>query len=230
MRRGSAPLEEIRFTPDGFKVLRDGKLDFQIEWSELTGIAAFKRDLFTVDEICLAFRTRDLDYLCVSEEAAGYKHLEAEIQRRFPDHDPQWWQKVAFPPFEYRWTVVWGDAPQPIECPECGYDLRGTPDLRCPECGTKLPKDVCPDCAGRGAFLCLGWLWFGIGSVVAGFALFLIRRLLGPRSGFFAECLGTLVFLLIMFGACAILSGATHPRATCSRCNGAGRLDMSEGT
>ena len=53
----------------------------------------------------------------------GFNEVVNEIRRRFPDHDPDWWSKVAFPAFQTCWTVIWGDAPPVIECPECGIEL-----------------------------------------------------------------------------------------------------------
>ena len=224
MRRRSEPLDEIRLTDDGFKLLRNGTLQYRVEWRRVTGIAAFKRDLFASDQICLAFRTANLEYPYVTEHMAGYDVLLGEISRRFPDHDPDWFRKVMAPAFDLCWTVVWGDAPQPIECPRCGYDLRGTGNLHCPECGETLPADVCPDCAGRGRFRVLSFLWWGLGGIAVGLVVFVGATLLPGLPRFLRDLLTTVGGALTLVGCVSALMNLMSMDTTCRRCGGDGRI------
>jgi hypothetical protein len=75
-------------------------------WSAVRKISAFERDLSTVDLICLAFQ-QESSVVEVNEEMVGYQSLVEALPRRFPGLDESWWEKVAFPAFETRWTTVW---------------------------------------------------------------------------------------------------------------------------
>jgi hypothetical protein len=69
-------------------------------------IHAFKRDLFTVDLICLAFSLPD-GVVQVDEEMVGYQSLLAELPSHYPGYYAGWWEKVAHPPFATNWTLLW---------------------------------------------------------------------------------------------------------------------------
>lgn len=214
----SNPEYEIRLRDDGFSRLRKGQTEFDIVWDNVRGIAAFKQDIFVHDLICVAFRTDGSPYYChVSEDDAGYEELVQEIERRFPDHNPEWWRKVAFPPCQYCWTVIWGDASRVITCPRCGQAVWDGPERRCSECGHTIPPDACVDCAGRGS-----WWWFGalkFASVVGGIGAILLAT--GFVVGF--APLAMLGILALLITALAAAISLLDLRVTCDRCDGSGK-------
>jgi hypothetical protein len=79
-----------------------------LEWDEVTSVVAFKRDVFTVDLICLAFNTADR--VCeINEEMIGYKALVKHLPTFLPgclQHD-DWFQRVAFPAFVPNATEIY---------------------------------------------------------------------------------------------------------------------------
>jgi hypothetical protein len=100
---------------DGFSLVRKGQECWHVRWSDIREVFAFKEDLLTVDRICLGFRiTDDGTYYSVDEDMRGYPELLQEVERRFPDRDPHWWRKTAFPPFATCRTTIWG-RPMPWE-------------------------------------------------------------------------------------------------------------------
>jgi hypothetical protein len=164
--------QEIRLAPDGFEAFVGERRELRVEWSKVRGIAGFKQDIFTVDLICLGFRDSEgHDYAVVSEDFENYDALTQEIERRYPDHDPQWWGKVLQPPFSTCWTVIWGDAPEPADCPSCKADISGCVQDHCPRCGVSLATRPCPRCRGRGAFYGTWAKWLGALVVVGGVVL-----------------------------------------------------------
>lgn len=220
---GREPGYEIRLTDTGFEYLRNDEVDFEVRWQDVSGIAAYKEDLFSVDQICLAFRSKlTLEYARVTEENAGYDELVGEIERRYPDHDADWWGKVAQPPFQFRWTVIWGDAPQPIACPKCGYDLRGLEKLRCPECGFRMPPGACPDCAGRGSWLTFGFVKAGAGCIVGGGLLIGVGWLVP------VPFLASSAIPVLVIGFIWTIVALFNLRAVCDRCAGTGRVPASD--
>lgn len=99
----------ITLTESGFKTQSANGVWDCVFWDEVREIVAFKRDMLSVDLICLGFRTDDSDnWFEVDEECPGYGPLISEVERRFElTHD--WWPKVAFPAFETNFTTLWGE-------------------------------------------------------------------------------------------------------------------------
>lgn len=49
----------------------------EVRWEDVEEIWAFKRDLYSVDQICLEFITQDGDVIVVTEDHQGFRALEA---------------------------------------------------------------------------------------------------------------------------------------------------------
>jgi hypothetical protein len=117
--------EEIRTTEGGFEAFGGGEFVFRVAWASVEEILAYKQDRWVVDSVRLVFRTSDapMEYE-VAEETAGYEQLVAAMERAFPDHDKQWWSKVAFPPMETCRTRVWTRPAGPPEVGNCSVSVR----------------------------------------------------------------------------------------------------------
>src|SRR5215813_2517429 len=80
-----------------------------VEWDRVIRVEAFKRDLFAVDQICLAFILANHMQTEINEEMSGWNSLVEKL----PDYLPgcqkfaEWFQVVAFPAFEPNLTVVY---------------------------------------------------------------------------------------------------------------------------
>jgi hypothetical protein len=76
----------------------------------VTDVYAFKRDCFTVDQICLLVGNPELDqWIQVNEDDGGYSQFIAELPVHLvgcPSPD-EWWKSVALPPFETQWTQIY---------------------------------------------------------------------------------------------------------------------------
>jgi hypothetical protein len=95
----------IQLTEDGSTI--SGTSQERILWSDIVEIVAFKRDLWSHDEICLGIRTIGSEQcLIVSEESEGFTALTEEVSNRF-ELTKDWWSKVAFPAFVENWTRLW---------------------------------------------------------------------------------------------------------------------------
>src|SRR5262249_156198 len=71
-----------------------------LEWDDVSAVLAYKRDLYTVDLICLGFVTRN-GTIEVHEEMQGWSQLLDQFPSRLPGAPPcsDWWGRVAKPPF-----------------------------------------------------------------------------------------------------------------------------------
>jgi hypothetical protein len=79
-----------------------------VAWSKIVRVVAFKRDMFTVDCICLQFATADGTATEVNEEMAGWEALTAAIPEHLPGSKVwnECFSKVAFPAFATNETVI----------------------------------------------------------------------------------------------------------------------------
>lgn len=80
----------------------------ELRWSEVEEVHAYKRDLFTTDLICLAFKKLGTEeYYEIHEEMAGYHDLLEVLQNRLPNFTLEWFFDVAFPAFETKHQIIW---------------------------------------------------------------------------------------------------------------------------
>jgi hypothetical protein len=71
-----------------------------LKWRDVNAVIAYKRDLYTVDVICLGFVTANVTFE-VHEEMQGWSQLIEQLPSRLPGVPPfaNWWERVAKPPF-----------------------------------------------------------------------------------------------------------------------------------
>jgi hypothetical protein len=79
-------------------------------WERIDTVFAYKQDCLTTDQIRLIFGNGvDSIWVEVCEDDVGFDALLAKMGRRlpgFPDVN-DWWDKVALPAFETRWTELY---------------------------------------------------------------------------------------------------------------------------
>lgn len=95
---------------DGFSwsIMKSEKLLVNVRWSDVLSVTAFKHDLLTYDNICLAFETAD-GWVEVHEEMQGYDELIEAAERHLPSFPVrlEWYGDVMLPPFETCERVLW---------------------------------------------------------------------------------------------------------------------------
>lgn len=81
---------------------------WRFRWEEVTRIETYKRDIFSMDLICLDFfvESRQLTFK-THEDMKGFPALRERIHARFPCIREGWWQKVAFPAFASNHQVLY---------------------------------------------------------------------------------------------------------------------------
>jgi hypothetical protein len=86
----------------------------RLGWDEVTEAFAYKRDCFSVDQICVVIRTADpTDWIEVREDDDGYQLFIQSLPKciaGFPLPD-EWLEKVRLPPFATQWTQIYVRAP-----------------------------------------------------------------------------------------------------------------------
>ena len=99
----------ITLTSHGFDVVSANGDRASVVWTEVREIVAFKRDLLTVDLICLGFRADESEcWFEVDEECDGYEELITEVECRF-EIESDWRSNVALPAFDTNFRTLWGE-------------------------------------------------------------------------------------------------------------------------
>lgn len=99
---------EVRFNDEGFEVFLKNDVVTRVRWDAVVEVAAFKRDLFSVDEICFGFRSEGAEnFWHVGEEDVGFAEFEKQLVSRFQGIRTDWFQEVAVPAFKENWTTLW---------------------------------------------------------------------------------------------------------------------------
>ena len=79
----------------------DGSTQTEVLWPEVREMLAFKRDLFAVDRVCLAFSLGDNTALEINEEMIGWDGLVEKLPEYLSGCTSfeNWFNQVAFPAF-----------------------------------------------------------------------------------------------------------------------------------
>ena len=76
------------------------------QWSDVTEITAFKRDILTTDKICLRFQLDDGSCIEANEEMFGFRQFTENVTAKF-GLASTWWSDVAFPAFKTNVSTIW---------------------------------------------------------------------------------------------------------------------------
>jgi hypothetical protein len=102
----------FNFNSDGvtYSSWINSELEYErlIPWTKIEKIAAFKRDLYTVDLMCIAFETSDFVYE-INEEMVSWAAFVTAIATHLPGclKVEEWYQAVMLPAFETNQTVLY---------------------------------------------------------------------------------------------------------------------------
>ena len=92
-----------------WRSIENGSGEIVVAWRETVAVKAFKRDLYSVDLICLAFLSMDNRTVEIDEEMGDWESLVEKL----PDYLPgcqkfeEWFSRVAFPPFKPNLTAIY---------------------------------------------------------------------------------------------------------------------------
>jgi len=109
-RRGERIGTSLVVTPTGLTIapLRREPNSLSVLWSEVEKVTVFKRDLMTVDEICMVLEVRGSHTLEINEEMPGWQELVQALPTYLPGARlwEEWFEKVAFPAFKTSPEVI----------------------------------------------------------------------------------------------------------------------------
>ena len=99
-------LGESEYTSEGFSFVH-GDTKPSILWTDIELIFAYKRDLYTVDELDIDVFTKSGQKLHLTEEAPGWYQFILKLKEVFPSIDKEFDVKLMFPAFETNLTLVY---------------------------------------------------------------------------------------------------------------------------
>lgn len=95
-RRRRTPPIALLLQAEGFTAT-DGTTDIATRWADINRITAFKRDLFSYDELCLLIHAGDR-LIELNEEMTGYLEFDEALHEALAI-SPKWKLEVLFPAF-----------------------------------------------------------------------------------------------------------------------------------
>ncbi len=80
-----------------------------VRWDEVTQVSVFKRDLTTIDQICVRFRRADGSAFEFTEDVPRFLEVIAALPQYLPGCPAlgTWYLDVMQPPFEANYRVLW---------------------------------------------------------------------------------------------------------------------------
>ena len=107
-RRVKLQSPRIEIEADGFAIVGAGSERHAIRWDAITKVAAFKRDLFTTDEIVLLIEVAEHPGKAqgVSEEWTGFRDLFAPMEERL-GISAAWYIDIMSPAFDPKFRVLY---------------------------------------------------------------------------------------------------------------------------
>ncbi len=84
------------------------EVDELIPWTKIESVAAFKRDVFSYDLICIGLETSAFSYE-INEEMVCWTAFLKELPRYLPGclEADDWYEAVRLPPFTRNWTILY---------------------------------------------------------------------------------------------------------------------------
>lgn len=112
---------EISLGSNGFAIIPlsdSSESPISLEWDSVIQATAFKRDLFSTDRVCIAFRLTDESEVEVHEEMKGWTDLCDALPNHLPGAPSwtDWFMQITTPAFELNPTPLFSRN-QPISTP-----------------------------------------------------------------------------------------------------------------
>jgi hypothetical protein len=96
----------FQYLDTGFNFTNKDQTIF-VTWKDIEAIFAYKRDLMTIDELCMDIFIKDDYRIRLSEEVDGWFQFILKIKEVFPSIDKEFDTNLIFPAFETNLNLVY---------------------------------------------------------------------------------------------------------------------------
>jgi len=97
---------EVVKTDDGILIKYEKDHRSNVNFRDVEEISVYKRDLFAIDLVCVAFRIADKTFE-IDEHMIGFCSVRENLSSWFAGIDDDWFYNVTFPPFETNQKIIW---------------------------------------------------------------------------------------------------------------------------
>jgi hypothetical protein len=112
LRKPKRPLKRLEVTDDGLALFENGRETYRFRWTDVSKVETYKRDLFSVDMICLDFAVdADQRVYMTHDEMDGFSELSSRLTQYFPSIASDWWNEVAVPAFATKHRILYERSP-----------------------------------------------------------------------------------------------------------------------
>jgi hypothetical protein len=107
-RQPTSEPKRLEITDDGLALFERDREIYRFRWADISKVETYKRDLFSVDMICLDFSVgaHQIAYM-THDEMDGFSELSSRLTRYFPSIPSDWWSEVAFPAFATKHRILY---------------------------------------------------------------------------------------------------------------------------
>lgn len=106
IKNGGMNSWSIIIVSDEVKLFMNGRAKHSLDFSNVVEISTYKKDLVTVDSVCLFFRCSNGFTLEFTEEMSGFDDLVKTVSSRF-GLGGVWVDDVRSKPFEANVSILW---------------------------------------------------------------------------------------------------------------------------
>jgi hypothetical protein len=108
LRQPKSEPKRLEVTDTGLALFESDHEVYRFRWADVSKIETYKRDLFSVDMICLDFlvAAHEIVYMA-HDEMDGFSELSGRLTHYFPSIPSDWWSEVAFPAFATKHRILY---------------------------------------------------------------------------------------------------------------------------
>lgn len=111
LRKRQEPRFKIVADSTVFSLHKGVQTLWTVRWEQIEIIEAYKVDLFTVDQLRLAFYSEDERVHIIEEDIGDFEDFVAQMMAALPSIPTDWRTKVLFPAFEESRMVIYNKNP-----------------------------------------------------------------------------------------------------------------------
>ena len=105
--RNEREFGRLALTEVGFRLDKQGKCTYVVQWDQIVEIQTYKLDFWSFDMVCLGFRIGADEWVEAWESMPGFLELADRMKIQFPSVPDDWWEAVVVHAFACNQRTLW---------------------------------------------------------------------------------------------------------------------------